>query len=241
MKFKTREKLKRIYKALATTDEKTVFTLKTLEKGIDKLKSDLEEVKKRPVSEVKEILIDTPDQPFDTTTLDKKISDLEESFNRTIVSFQENLVDKAPDYKNEIEDLSKEIETLKRDILTRIATLGGGSPNQKISVNGTWATKRYADIDIISSGATVTNDDTKKVTKIELGGATGDYLLIDESNEPGSTFTYNVDDTLATKTIDDVTKTFTYNGDGTLASKTDGTSTWTYNYTDGLLTSKVKS
>jgi len=156
-----KQKLQKIYKALATTDEKTVFTLKTLEKGINNLKSDLEEAKKKPVikpdpriDEITGIIneLATRETPVipDTKSLEKKLADLEDKFIQTITSIQENL---APDYKNEIDDLTKEIETLRGDILTRFANLGGGSANQKILVNGTWATQRYADINIVMSGA----------------------------------------------------------------------------------------
>lgn len=173
MKSKTKEKLKKIYKALATTDEKTVFTLKTLEKNINKLKEDLQEAKKADprtdsIIDIVNELATRETPTFDTKDLENKISVLEENFNRAITSIQENLVEKAPDYKKEIESLTNEIETLRRDILVKFANLGGGSANQKVSVNGTWATKRYADLNIVFPGALVTNDDVTKETKINF-------------------------------------------------------------------------
>jgi hypothetical protein len=82
------------------------------------------------------------------------------------------------------------------------------------------------------------SEDLKKVSPTETDPLS---LHLDRANDIGATYTYNVDGTLNTKTMAGVTYTLSYNIDGTLASKTDGTSTWTYNYTDGLLTSKVKS
>lgn len=173
MKSKTKEKLKKIYKALATTDEKTVFTLKTLEKNINNLKEDLQEAKRADprtdsIIDIVNELANRETPTFDTKDLENKIAVLEENFNRAITSIQENLVEKAPDYKNEIDSLTSELETLRRDILVKFANLGGGSANQKVSVNGTLATKRYADLNIVFPGALVTNDNVTKETKINF-------------------------------------------------------------------------
>jgi hypothetical protein len=212
MRFQTKQKLQKLYKALATTDENTAFTMKSLEKGIVKLKLDLEEAKKKilpPDSRVdelgnmiKELSNKKVELPFDVSTLDKKIADLENSFNDTIIAFQENLVDNPPDLKPEVESLNKKLDLLRKEILSKIANQGGGSPNQKISVNGAWATKRYADINLIMSGATVSNDDTNKVTDIDLDGSGSEgFLKLDQTTPQTISNGQPIQDTLTASQI----------------------------------------
>lgn len=77
---------------------------------------------------------------------------------------------------------------------------------------------------------------TNPISTLQINGMTStkDYILIGDA-----TYTYNVDGTLATKTLNGRSETYSYNINGTLASKTDGIRTWGYTYTDGQLTAKT--
>lgn len=92
-------------------------------------------------------------------------NNIEELERETTFSLKKKLEKAEKDFKDEV-------EKAKTELLVRINNIGGGAPNQKISVNGTWATSRYADINIVNPGATVTNNNTTKTTTITLAGGT---------------------------------------------------------------------
>lgn len=86
--------------------------------------------------------------------------------------------------------------------------------------------------------ATVPTDTDTLQTVTDRGNTTTKDLVIIGSYA----YTYNSDDTVATKTntTTGYVMTFSYNSDGTVSSKTDGSKTWTYTYNSGgTLSTKI--
>jgi hypothetical protein len=86
--------------------------------------------------------------------------------------------DKVDD-ENQVKAINKKIEKAIQDINNRIASIGGGSMNRKISINGVDPLTRYTDINL-KAGSNVTinyvnNNTTKQVdiTFIATGGGSG--------------------------------------------------------------------
>lgn len=69
-----------------------------------------------------------------------------------------------------LERLKTDLEKIRKELQK---SRGGGSMPLQISVNGTVANTRYADINIVSSGATISNNDTTKKTTITLVSSGG--------------------------------------------------------------------
>ena len=72
------------------------------------------------------------------------------------------------------EKLLEEIKKLKAELLTRMSNMGGGgSMNQKVSVNGTVMSTKYADFNLVGSGVTATNNETTKQVDIDFSAVGG--------------------------------------------------------------------
>lgn len=115
-----------------------------------------------------------------------EISNLETKIKRFVTELGGETNKTNSDLKKGIgkieKDFKEEVEKVRTELLVRISSLGGGSANQKISVNGVWATSRYADLNIVLTGATATSNNTTKTTDIDLDGAfTGGFLRLDQS------------------------------------------------------------
>ncbi len=86
-------------------------------------------------------------------------------------SFASELLQTKIDADTEIKFLSRKLEQLRLDFLKR----GGGSMPQKISVEGTVMSTRYADFNLKGSGVTITKADnnTTKQVDITITGSSG--------------------------------------------------------------------
>ncbi len=119
------------------------------------------------------------------------------------------------------EKLLKDIEKVKSDLIDKFSKATsnrGGSAHFQIAVNGIVATTRYADINIVASGATVANDDSTKKTVITLQtGGTGSGYQVPTSGVLGQ-------DTFVWATTPNV---IVVDGVPKQATSTDGTVNWT--------------
>ena len=89
-----------------------------------------------------------------------------------------------------LKNLKKEMEdSIKNEIVFLSKKLGGGSMPPQISVNGTVANVRYADINYISSGASVATNNTTHKTDITFTGGSAGTWYQDEIVATGLTGT----------------------------------------------------
>lgn len=80
------------------------------------------------------------------------------------------------DFTSDISEINERLETLRSELNSRIANLGGGAMNRQIRVDGTDVLTKYTDINLISgSGVTLSTstNDTAKRTNITLTGGGG--------------------------------------------------------------------
>lgn len=130
-------------------------TLGTLQESILKKLDGLPD--KTSLDELKKNYLDTIGK------IDKELRKLIEEQGKTISELP------TPEIPEDLDPLKNDLKELRQLILNR----GGGAPNQQVAVNGVVATARYADINFISSGATIANDNVKKRTNIILPSSSG--------------------------------------------------------------------
>lgn len=103
----------------------------------------------------------------DVADLNKTIDDvrtIEGRVNETISKLSVEVgthISKA-EVEKKVKELQESIDTLRRDLSTRISNIGGGSPNQQINVNSSVMSTKYADFNFVSDTAIrwVASDDT---------------------------------------------------------------------------------
>lgn len=154
---------------------KKLDNLKDSSEEVVKLKQELKDFQDRISERVKELSSqdsleevrrDTVGNSQSITSLQNKISTVSESQAKVYRDLSEEL-QKLIKKVDAQENLKSDIESLRVQSLNR-----GGSIPLQVSVNSTVANSRYADINIISSGATVANNNTTKKTTITLSGGT---------------------------------------------------------------------
>lgn len=109
-------------------------------------------------------------QDFDAAPLQQELASLQTNF----ASLSKEMRDTS---KTDAERvlLEEKIDGVKKDVLSRIANLGGGSMNQKVSVNGVVMSKKYADFNLTGGGVSMADNDTTKQVDITFtsSGGTG--------------------------------------------------------------------
>lgn len=165
---------------------------------------------KKSLTSLKGELTNTDQGKFDT--LAKELNNIQEKFSSQISEnqakyevFRQELtifedkikvfndkLEKNEDYElhqQAMEKMAEEIEIIRTETMSRLANMGGGSPNQQINVNSSVMSTRYADINFGNAGNigwTATNDDTNRrvniTASILVGGGGGSALTIQEAD-----------------------------------------------------------
>lgn len=117
----------------------------------------------------------------------------------TLESSEETKVEvpPAPDFGVEITQLKDELKKVSKELLlrvnnlgTEIANKGGGSQNQRISVNSSVMSSRYADFNLIAgSGVTITKGDNNSTKQVDItlaaSGAAGTVTSVSVTTANG--------------------------------------------------------
>ncbi len=175
------------------------FLMQALEQDIKEIESKIVAVKdySHPINDIKNqigllrILQDSILEKFSDLPNKDVFEEVKKNYLENIAALEQKLISIII---NKVSVLTEELETVKvnteidfdllKDKLEklRITLLshGGGSMNQKISINGTVISTRYADINLKGSGITYTaanNDTTKQVdlTLTSSGAASFNY------------------------------------------------------------------
>jgi len=116
--------------------------------------------------------------------LESKLTSLVDDFKKSSTESQGNRADIESRLKERGESITKlqeELETLRKDTMSKIAGLGGGSMNRQINVNSSVMSSKYTDINFQQGGNigwSVSDDDTNKRVNIRAsilagGGGAG--------------------------------------------------------------------
>jgi len=122
-----------------------------------------------------------------------EIRGVEFRIDNTIKSVSDSLknLSNKDEVKKVVKEIEEKIDDLRRNVLTRLSSIGGGSMNRQIRIGGIDYLTRYTDINLKAGSnmsITVANDDVKKsvdITFVASGGGvnietpTGD---VDDSN-----------------------------------------------------------
>ena len=178
--------------------EPIISAMKELETELESNQNDLVTDFKSRLEEIRGSIpiLPEPTLPFDSTSLEDKISSLRKEFldkqdfddkplKKEIKGIRDELKNyslKSDDEKEDKQvalDLEKKLAKLRTEMNNRIGALGGGSMNRQIYINGVDPLTRYTDINL-KAGSNVTinyanNNTTKKVdiTFIATGGGGG--------------------------------------------------------------------
>jgi len=165
---------KEVLESINNNIEEQTSEIKDLVVKIDTNVSKKDEEIKSLNKEVSKLQSNITNRETDLKLVKDNIKTVEEGLKKEISKVKFDPSDIKVDFENKISELNNRLST--------VASRGGGSANQKISVNGTYATSRYADINLVLTGATVTNNDTTKTTDIDLdGSASTGFLKLDQS------------------------------------------------------------
>lgn len=192
----------------------------TLSAEIFGLKNDLETIKTTSLSNLS-----------DFTKQIAEIKNAEGQAKETLITLNENLAGLSTK-RETAETLQKSqelIDALRKDIMNRLSSFDrGGSMNQRISVNGTVMSTKFADINLIGSITAADNRTTGQVD-ITFSGSGGSYSIL-----------------TAAGTIDDSNTAFVFTKlptelviNGASYIQTGGAITWTWNA--GTLTATLSS
>lgn len=98
-----------------------------------------------------------------------EVSLVEERVNKTLTKIKEDITKSSTkeEVQKSLTEVRDSIDAVKRDILSTISNLGGGSQNRQIKVNGIDVLKRYTDINFIGS-ITATDDNTDKNVDLDF-------------------------------------------------------------------------
>lgn len=145
-----------------------------------------QELKTNLLNELDDRISQFPDLSGELKTLrvefEDKLSNLEKENIEPIQSQMQDIVsnDITTD-ENLRGDLNDKLEDLRKEFLHKLSNLGGGSQNQKVSINGTVMSSKYADINL-KNGSSIAitaadNNTTKQVdVSIAQSGGTGDVV-----------------------------------------------------------------
>ncbi len=107
------------------------------------------------------------------TFYSSKLEEIQNSFTNLATFNKEALQSEISGNKDqtekELKDMKKGFDDWKIETLQRFSQLGGGSQNQKIEINGTVMSKKYADFNFIGS-ITATDNNIKKRVDLNLSG-----------------------------------------------------------------------
>lgn len=105
------------------------------------------------------------------------------------------------------------VEALRRDMLSRLSSLGGGAPNRQIKINSSVMSTKYTDVNFKGSITKADNNTTKEVDITFSGSGSGPSLEVNG--------TPNVDQTLL-NLVEGTNMTITDNGDGSVTFDASG-------------------
>lgn len=170
------EELQNQTEELNTADETRVKGLKL---SISNLQSQITELETSFNSNIKKIKKSIPN----LTDLEDRVSELTLQLDTRITTLE----DEEP---QEIKDWTDTIEKLRKELMSRISQIGGGSMNRKITFGGIDYLTKYTDINY-KAGSNVTftvssNDQTKMVdvTVAATGGSGGTVRSINSISSP---------------------------------------------------------
>ncbi len=104
-------------------------------------------------------------------SVEKKFSTIVSTLELNLVAQESDVVSKNETTNKELKKIKEEFEKWRLETLSKFANLGGGSPNQRIQVNGVIMSKKYADFNLI--GATAVDNNLTKQVDITLSGGGG--------------------------------------------------------------------
>jgi len=154
-----------IEKLMASTKQEAKDQILAIASNVEVLKKELAVLESNKSTELNGIK-DKLTQLFDfNLSANDTVNELTQSVDK---------IRKDKSLKNDLDDnialLAKRMEDLRKEFLTRINNIGGGSPNQKISINSSVMSLKYADINLKGSITKADNDTTKEVDITFAGG-----------------------------------------------------------------------
>lgn len=166
------------------TDKQVKYYLKTIQKDYDSKVSSVNTLLNVLEDKVSSSDIDLraqiKDAKIELKDFSSKVLDSHKVYRDDTVSTISDLVEKSQkivtEANKESKSLDDKIDSLRKDLIGRFSKLSadrGGSAHFQIAVNGVVATVRYADINIVSAGASFSNNDTTKRTNINIPGGGG--------------------------------------------------------------------
>ena len=158
---------------LGSTDTSNQSKITEIENEIKELEKNVEELKKPQEDRITPII--------------EGMQNLEKRFNKSLKEERDNLFSEIAgvklsgetDLTKEVNNIIDKIDSLRIDMFSRLARVGGGNANRQIFIGGADPLTRYTDINLkAGSGMTLSyanNDATKKVdiTFVSAGGPGG--------------------------------------------------------------------
>src|SRR3990167_523453 len=171
-----------------------VYDMKDLERTIEELRTEFSKELESKISSIPENTDLTEEISILRDEFETKFEILAENelevinIKEQLPVLVENTIDKEKEIREEFNKRMDEIvKNLRNDFNSRIANLGGGSMNQKISINSSVMSSKYADINLLGSITKSDNDTTKQVDITIADADTGiTQLTGDVTAGPGS-------------------------------------------------------
>ena len=138
-----------------------------------------------------------------------EIRGVEFRIDNTIKSVSDSLknLSNKDEVKKVVKEIEEKIDDLRRNVLTRLSSIGGGSMNRQIRIGGIDYLTRYTDINLKAGSnmsITVANDDVKKSVDITFTASGGGVNI--------ETPTGDIDDSNLTFTVVNEPKLLNING-----------------------------
>jgi len=138
-----------------------------------------------------------------------EIRGVEFRIDNTIKSVSDSLknLSNKDEVKKVVKEIEEKIDDLRRNVLTRLSSIGGGSMNRQIRIGGIDYLTRYTDINLKAGSnmsITVANDDVKKSVDITFTASGGGVNI--------ETPTGDIDDSNLTFTVANEPKLLNING-----------------------------
>lgn len=151
--------------------------------------------------------------------LEGTVKDKEQTTDRRIKAIAKDIGSLEKKTDEVLKVIDEKTETIRKDVLTRVQSHGGGNANRQIRVNGTDVLRKYTDINLTGSITTSTDNTNQRVNiAFASGGTPGGSDTQVQFNDGGSFggdagFTYN-------KTTNTVSVGGAVEADGLLSTKT---------------------
>lgn len=168
---------------------------------VKKLSGKFQEIKKSLLDEFDSRLMQLPDVTDEVRNLrsefEAKLQNLEKEDIGTIQTQMQDMVSQEIDSDTNLkEEFANKIEEVRQEFLRKLANLGGGSQNQRIQIEGTVMSTRYADFNLKGSGVSITGADNNTTKQVDItftatgisiggtitGGTAGSILFINPNN-----------------------------------------------------------